>query len=313
MAVLSIVSTLYCSADFVRELTRRVTKSAEAVTSNFEIIYVDDGSPDDSLMIALEEAKNDRRISIIELSRNFGHHPAILAGLEAASGTRVFYIDSDLEEAPEYLVEFNRHMDEMECDVVFGIHRHTGGSFMRRISSRLYWRLFNVLSDTKTVPDICNIRLMSRSYVDALLAMSERNVFLGGMFAWPGFRQTSLLVERQMRRTRSTYGWRRRITLFGRSIVSFSTQPLKIVFFLGTTIALVSFASAFAIAVVKIIHPTTIVKGYTALLVSIWLLSGLILMSLGLVGLYVAYVYQEVKGRPRAIVRRLHRFDIPAA
>lgn len=308
MHSLSIVTTLYRSAEFIPEFIRRVSAAALEVTGDFEIVLVDDGSPDESLAVALAEARREPRIRVIELSRNFGHHPAILAGLREARGGRVFYLDSDLEEAPEYLQDFSRRLDEVGCDVVFGLHPQTEGSVMRRLSSRAFWRLFNVLSDTRTHPDICNIRLMSRSYVDALLAMPERNVFLGGMFAWPGFRQEPLRVERTIRRHRSTYGWWKRCALFARSIVAFSTRPLEILFAVGSLIAAAALASALAITIEKLLRPETIIRGYTALLVSIWLLSGLILASLGLVGLYIAYMYHEVKGRPRTVVRQVHHF-----
>jgi putative glycosyltransferase len=301
---LSIVTTLYRSAPFINELARRCFAAAGDFDS-IELILVDDGSPDDSLKVACDLAEADLRVRVIELSRNFGHHRAILAGLSKASGDWIFFLDSDLEEPPEVLPEFYRIVRDANCDVVYGIHGQTEGSRLRRITSRLFWRSFGSLGGTNTPANICNIRLMSRRYVEALCALPEREVFLGGLFHWIGFKQIAVLVERKLRRESSTYSFWARVRLASRAVIAFSNAPLRAMFWIGMFIA----GAAALIAVFYFILKLTgtgLAAGYSSLIISIWFLSGIIIACLGVLGLYVSYIFDEVKARPRTIIRRVH-------
>lgn len=273
-----------------------------------ELVLVDDGSPDESLALAREHAARDTRIVVVELARNFGHHHAILAGLSQALGDRVFFVDSDLEEAPELLVDFASIMEAGGVDVVFGIHNHSQGSLLRRTTSRAFWFVFNWASDAKTPLNICNVRLMKRRYVDALLSLQEANVFLGGMFHWVGFKQLAVPIERNLRRAQSTYSIAGRVRLAVRSIAAFSTAPLKGMFLLGAIMSTLAFLLALYFAALKVLDPK-IQLGFTSLIISIWFLSGIIIACLGVLGIYLAYVYTETKRRPRVIVRDVFRSD----
>jgi len=275
---------------------------------NDELILVDDGSPDNSLELARSYAANDSRIAVVVLARNFGHHRAILAGLRESRGERVFFVDSDLEEAPELLTQFASIMDSSAADVVFGIHDHSEGSFLRKITSKAFWLFFNWASDSATPLNICNVRLMNRSYVDALLSLPETNAFLGGMFYWVGFKQIGISINKTPRRSKSTYSTVARATLAVRSIVSFSTAPLKGMFLLGMTISVFSTLLAFYFVARKIFDPN-IQLGFTSLIISIWFLSGLIIACLGVLGIYIAYIYSETKQRPRVIVKELFKAE----
>jgi putative glycosyltransferase len=299
---ISYVSTLYKSAPYITEF---VMRCRSLMRDDDELILVDDGSPDNSLDLAREFAKTDRRITVVELARNFGHHLAILAGLHHAQGQQVFFVDSDLEEAPELVTEFSLIMKAGGVDVVFGIHDQSRGSQFRKLTSKLFWRVFNWASDSTTPVNICNVRLMNRRYVDALLSLPENNVFLGGMFHWVGFKQVAIPIERNVRSSTS-YSFMARVTLALRSIVSFSTTPLKAMFFLGTAISICSFLVAIVFAVLKLTEPD-IQLGFTSLIISIWFLSGLIIACLGVIGIYLAYVYTETKRRPRVVVREIFR------
>jgi putative glycosyltransferase len=299
----SIVSTLYRSAPYLDEF---VARCLALMQDKDELILVDDGSPDESLALAKEHAVRDSRIVVVELARNFGHHHAILAALSQAVGEQVFFVDSDLEEAPELLVDFASIMEAGAVDVVFGVHNHSQGSLLRRTTSRAFWFVFNWASDSRTPLNICNVRLMKRRYVDALLSLQEANVFLGGMFHWVGFRQIAIPIERNLRRSQSTYSIAGRVRLAVRSIAAFSTAPLKGMFLLGTIMSTLSFLLALYFVVLKVIDPK-IQLGFTSLIISIWFLSGIIIACLGVLGIYLAYVYTETKRRPRVIVRDVFR------
>jgi len=308
---LSIVSTLYKSEPYVDEFVSRCLAAADGLGEPVKLILVDDGSPDNSLALAKERASRDRRIVVVELSRNFGHHRALLAGLDFASGERVFLIDSDLEEAPEVLGEFARVMSETGADVVFGIHDQTAGSLARRMTSSFFWRLFSKLSGTTAPLNICNVRLMSQRYVAALRSLPEANIFLGGLFHWVGYKQIGVPVKRTIRRSASTYSFFDRARMAVRSIVSFSTAPLRAMFYFGALVAGASFLMALYFLVNSLIQPSAVPIGYTSLIISIWFLSGVIIACLGVVGIYMAYIYREAKGRPRVVVRDVHGIDQP--
>ena len=303
---LSIVSTLYQSSEFVDELLNRTITAAQAVTDEFEVVLVDDGSPDDSLERALAHVARDHRIRVIELARNFGHHSAILTGLAAASGEFVFLIDSDLEEDPELVKVFFSTLQREKADVVFGVHAPRSGSRVHQWTHYLFWKFFNIVSDVKSPENICSVRLMSQQFVSVINSLPEKNIFLAGLLMWPGFRQVPVHVDRRIRRKRSTYSPWKRFSLAVRAFVAFSAQPLVAVFFVGCLIASISFAVMMYFAVLRILYPDEVLSGFTALIVSVWFLGGLTIASVGVVGLYVAHVYTEVKSRPRAIIKTVH-------
>jgi putative glycosyltransferase len=300
---ISIVTTMYKSAPHLEEF---VTRCKGLMGPHDELILVDDGSPDTSLAIALRHASEDPRVVVVQLARNFGHHPAILTGLAQARGERIFFVDCDLEERPELLTDFTGIMDGAQADVVFGIHEHQGLSTSRRLTSQAFWRLFNWASDVDMPLNICNVRLMSRRYVEALLSMPERNIFLGGMFHWVGFKQLAVPIERRVRQTASTYSAAARVALAIRSIISFSTVPLQFMFWVGIAISSLSVSIAFYYAVLKLLDPD-IQLGFTTLIISIWFLSGAVIACLGVIGIYLAYMYTEIKQRPRTIIQQITR------
>lgn len=302
---ISIISTLYRSEPFIVELVERCKAAAEKLTSDYEIILVDDGSPDNSLAVATKIAANDPHVMVVELSRNFGHHRAIMEGIAHASGQRVFLLDSDLEEPPEVLLPFDQIMSEKNCDVVYGVHGQSNGSWLRRYTSKHFWRVFGFIGTTNTPSDICNVRLMNRKYIDALLLLPENDVFLGGLFYWVGFKQVPTLVERRINRSRSTYSFVARVRLAFRAILSFSDAPLRGIFWFGTIVAILSSLVALYFIAHWMRTPTT-PMGFTALIVSIWFLGGTIIACLGVLGMYLSYIFSETKSRPRTIVRKIH-------
>ena len=303
---LSVVTTLYGSAPQVVEFYRRAKEAAETVTSDYEIVFVNDGSPDDSLERTLAIAGQDPAVVVVDLSRNFGHHPAILAGLSFAAGRRVFLVDSDLEESPEWLRDFAGLMDDTDADVVFGVQESRKGGPLRKLTGFLFYRLFNTLSVTKVPANPCTVRLMTREYVDALLEMPERNVFLAGTFAWLGFSQVAVPVAKAEPKT-SRYGLLRSMRLFLNALTSFTSYPLQLAFVLGSIISAAAGLYGLMLITTKLLAPETVVSGFTSMMVSIWFLGGLIMLMIGLIGIYLSRVFIEVKDRPRFVVRDVWR------
>jgi putative glycosyltransferase len=303
---LSVVTMLYRSEGYVREFHRRISAAASALTPAYEIVYVDDGSPDGAATLVREVLETDAHVVLVELSRNFGHHPAAVAGLAHARGRRVFILDIDLEEQPEWLASFAARMEATGADVVFGVSRVRKGTFLRRVLGGAFWTLFNALSDIQVPANPCTVRIMSRRYIDALLTLPERNLFLAGNYAWLGFRQEPLAVEKGLRRTASTYTARRLVALFIEAVTSFTSYPLRLIFGTGVAIAALAVVAGSALAVYKLLDPEAISLGWSSLMLSIWFLGGVIISFLGVIGIYLAKIFNEAKGRPLFVVKALH-------
>jgi len=300
---LSIVTTLYRSAPFVREFYRRISAAAAAVTGDYEILFVNDGSPDESLDLATEIVAADAHVRVVDLSRNFGHHRAIMTGLGYAQGDRVLLIDCDLEEEPELLERFWREMDAGDADVIYGVQNDRKGRWLERVSGQVFYRLFNALSDYAVPENLVTLRLMTRRYVESLLLHDERELFLGGIWAITGFKQQPVTVVKRSR-AGTSYTLRRRISLFVNAITSFSSKPLVLVFYLGTAISLAA-ACAAAVLVIRKFFFGALMTGWASLIVSIWLLGGITIFCLGIIGIYLAKVFTEIKRRPYSIVREV--------
>lgn len=304
---LSIVTTLYRSAPFVREFCQRAVAAAEAFGHPFELVLVNDGSPDDSLATAIELSHDDPRIAVVDLARNFGHHLAIMAGLEAARGELVFLIDVDLEEQPEWLAEFHARMADSGADVVYGVQDHRQGDAFRTGSGAFFYGLFNRIAEFAIPRNVCTVRLMTRRYVRALLLLQDRTPFLAGNFAWTGFEQVALPVHRAAPRRDSSYTLARRWRLFLAAITSFSASPLRSIFFFGLATSAISAVVLAAIVVRKLLDPSRVLVGWASVMASIWFLGGAVLLACGIIGIYLAMIYTETKHRPRFIVRRVFR------
>jgi putative glycosyltransferase len=306
---LSIVTTLYCSAPYVEEFYARACASAEKITSSFEIIFVNDGSPDNSLDVALSLYRKDKKIKIVNLSRNFGHHKALMTGLDHARGDLVFLVDSDLEEEPELLEQFYHEFKVTGADVVFGVQQKRKGSYFERISGALFFKIFNLLSTDPIPVNHLTARLMTRRYVTALLRHREREFVMSGLWALTGFKQVPVAV-RKHHASSTTYSPTRRIAHLVNAITSFSNKPLVLIFYIGCFILLVSSVAAFDMIVRRIFLKTQI-QGWASLIVSIWLLGGMTIFCLGVIGIYLSKIFLEVKQRPYTIIKDVFENQLP--
>lgn len=298
---LTVVTTLYRSAPHLEEFHRRATAAAMRVSADYEIVYVNDGSPDDSLSLALAIQRCDRHVRVVDLSRNFGHHPAMMEGLRQARGDLVFLLDSDLEEAPEWLEPFHAHLTARSVDAVYGVQESRKGGWVERLTG---WFFFAVLVRRLGLPFARNsvtARLMTRRFVDALTQFHEREFGIVGLCALTGFSQDAVPV-RKASLGRTTYSFGLRLGALVNSITSFSSRPLVLVFELGCAIMVLAMAAGLIIIWRRLVNGIG-VPGYASLVVSIWFLGGLMVFSIGLVGIYLAKVFVEVKQRPATIVR----------
>jgi len=212
-------------------------------------------------------------VRVVELSRNFGHHRAIMTGLENARGEIIFLLDSDLEEPPELLQTFFAHMQASNADVVYGVQQKRRGRLFEQVTGDLFYSLFNKLSTVKIPPNAITARLMKRPYVRALVQHKDREICLTALYEITGFRQVAIEVQKGHKGT-TTYSFPRRVKALVDAITSFSNRPLIFVFYMGLTVATASGLAGLAL-IVRVIFFGFFLPGWASLMVSIWFLGGL--------------------------------------
>jgi putative glycosyltransferase len=308
---LSIVTTLYRSAAHLEEFYTRVSRAAALATDEFEIVLVNDGSPDDSLQIARMLLERDPRVRILDLSRNFGHHRAMMTGLAHAKGDLVFLIDSDLEEEPELLTGFLERLHELKADVVYGVQHQRRGGWRERVSGWIFFKIFNALAGTRIPENLVTVRLMRRAYVSALVSHRETQTMIAGLWALTGFDQVPYGVTKHVR-SQTNYSLARKITLTTDAITSFSDRPLVLIFYAGLAIMVTALAAA-GYLVIRRVAFGVMLPGWASLIVSVWLLGGLTVFCLGVIGIYLSKVFIETKHRPYTIIRKVYERSATAA
>lgn len=304
---LSIVATMYNSSKYVIEFVDRITACAEMITPEYEVILVDDGSPDSSLQIAKAYATEKDFLKIIELSKNHGHHRAMMIGLEYSAGDFVYLTDIDLEEAPENLTQFWAELKlRPEYDVVYGRQPEKKRPWLQKLLSEMFYFVFNALSNVTISNRDLVSRLMNRSFVDSLLRYQEEAVFIPALWEDTGFNQTYVLMEKHFDGF-STYSLSKRITLAVDAVTSFSSKPLVFVFYAGIGISFLALLSIFYLILSKLYFGEPLL-GWTSIIAAVFLMGGLILFALGVIGIYVSKIFVEVKARPRSIIRAVHQY-----
>ena len=311
--LLSVVVPCYNEEPVIAQTHERLIAVLGAITdSDFELIYVDDGSRDGTLDVLAAIQRTDTRVRVIALSRNFGHEIATTAGLTEATGDAVALIDADLQDPPEVLPEM---LDRWRqgADVAYGKRiRRDGETAVKRLTSRIFYRLLNRLADVPIPHDTGDFRLMDRRVVDAFLAMPERDRFVRGMVAWVGFRQEPVLFHRNPRAAgKTSYTLRQLVHLATDSILSFSVLPLRLATWMGFLAALLALLGMLYGIVIRLLTDQWI-PGWAALFVAILFMGGVQLVLIGVLGEYIGRIYGEVKQRPLYLVReRLGFPDVP--
>jgi putative glycosyltransferase len=301
---LSIVTTLYYSAAFLQEFYTRASKTAKEMTDDYEIIFVNDGSPDNSIEIVVNLFARDAHVRVIDLSRNFGHHKAIMTGLAHAKGDLIFLLDSDLEEKVEWLELFDGEMKKTGADVVYGVQQKRKGDWFERITGEAFYSLFNLLSDIPVPRNVVTARLMTRRYVANLVEHRDREVFLLGLWTLTGFKQVPLTVMKHSR-NKTTYDLGRRITILLNAVTSFTNRPLILIFYLGVVISIIAGIAAAALVLRRVFFGV-LLAGWPSLIVSVWLLGGLMILCIGIIGIYLSKIFIETKERPYTVIRQIY-------
>ncbi|MFN2454042.1 MAG: glycosyltransferase family 2 protein [Pyrinomonadaceae bacterium] len=312
--LVSVIVPCYNEEAVIREThSRLMATMGEVGGADYELVYVDDGSRDRTLALLEELQAMDARVRVLGLSRNFGHQIAVTAGLEHARGDCCAVIDADLQDPPEVIQEMVARWRD-GYDVVYGVRTDREGETAFKLwTAKAFYRLINRLSKIQIPLDVGDFRLMSRHVVDALLQMPERDRFLRGMVSWVGFRQIAVLYKRAPRRAgASKYPLLKMIAFAADGVVSFSFTPLRLAIYTGFAAIALAFAGI-VYAVLLRFFTDDWVRGWASLFVAVLFMSGVQLISLGIMGEYVGRIYGEVKKRPLYFVREKLGFDAERA
>lgn len=300
----SIIIPCHNESGNLATLYARVCAVMDEAGEPWEMICINDGSGDDTLLQLIALHHQDRRVRVIDLSRNFGKEAALTAGLDAAQGEAAIPLDADLQDPPELIPELLAQWRE-GFDVVNAVRlSREGESWLKRASAHVFYRIINRMSDVEIPPDTGDFRLLSRPVLDALQALPERRRFMKGLFAWVGFRSTNVYYHRAPRHAgKTTWNYWRLWNLAVEGVTSFSQVPLQLAAYLGFVVSLLAFLYAVWLIISTLAYGNP-VKGYPSMMVTLLFLGGVQLMALGVIGEYLGRIYEESKQRPVYLVRQ---------
>lgn len=303
--VYSIVIPVLNEEKVLNELYQILTKVMTDIGESYEIIFINDGSTDNSLKIMKQLQTHDKRIKIIDFSRNFGHQIAITAGIDFTSGDAVITIDADLQDPPEVIPDLIKKWKE-GYEVIYGIReKRKGENFFKKISTLIFYRLINKMTMINMPPDSGDFRLIDKKVVNNLKNIRENNRYVRGLTYWIGFKQIGVPYERDKRFAgKSKYPIKKLFKLAYDAIFSFSNFPLKIATYFGFIVSFLSFLYLIYALIIKL-FTNSVIHGWTSLMISILFLGGVQLICLGIIGEYIARINDEVKKRPLYIIKEI--------
>jgi dolichol-phosphate mannosyltransferase len=298
---ISVVIPVYQCEESLAQLHKRLTISLKSLVSDYEIIFIDDRSLGNTWELIQSISKKDNFVRGLRLSRNFGQHVAITAGLEESLGEWVVVMDCDLQDKPEEIVKLYK-ASQRGFDIVFAQRVDRKDSYLKKITSRLFYKSLSYLTGTKLDPLVANFGIYNRKVINAILSMKETHKYFPLMVRWVGLSSISIPVEHMQREvSKTSYTFKSLLTLSVGIILSFSNKPLRLIIKLGFTISLLSAIYALII-IINVLLNGTILPGWSSIMVSIWFNSGMLMSIVGIVGLYVGKSFDEAKYRPVYIV-----------
>jgi dolichol-phosphate mannosyltransferase len=309
MTTLSVVAPIYNEGSLVSEFVKQVVENVLKITSDYEVILVDDGSVDDSWSFIVKETEGNKKVKGLKLSKNFGHHFAITAGLHNSSGEWVVVMDSDLQDRPEVISDLYKKAQE-GYEVVFVSRRNRPESFVYKSLQKLFYLSLRILSGIKFDSSQANFSIIHRKVVEAFMKFPEHARFYGSTITWLGFKRSFIEARHGQRFSgKPSYTIKKRISLAADIIISFSGRPLRFAIILGIIMSIISLILSLWILIGVFSWGFTVI-GWPSLMASVLFTGGSILVVLGIIGIYLGRVFQEVKSRPLYIVSETKNVEI---
>jgi len=311
MKKVSLVVPMYYEEEVANECYTRLSNVLKSIKNyEYEIVFVNDGSKDKTLEILEKIAKQDKNVKIISFARNFGHQAAVTAGIKYVTGDAVVIIDADLQDPPELIPDMLKLWEEGH-EVIYGKRKSRDGeSKFKLLTAKMFYKTLNSLSDVEIPKDTGDFRLVDKKVIDVVNSMPEHNKFLRGLFSWVGFKQKAFEYERKERFAGETkYPLKKMLKLALDGIISFSSKPLKLVGGLGLLTILISIAILIYSLISYAFNLNHLTPGWTSLMVTITLFSGVQLLSIWIMSEYIARIYDETKNRPQYIVDKTINID----
>lgn len=306
MKKISIVIPAYNEEEVLPQLYERLNNSTQDLTKyEFEMIFINDGSKDNTFSMLEELANYDKRVKVLSFSRNFGHQAAVTAGIKYVSGDAIVIIDADLQDPPELIPEM-LELWENGNEVIYGKRKsRKGESVFKVFTAKMFYKTLNSLSDVEIPKDTGDFRLVDRKVIDVINELPEHNKFLRGLFSWVGFKQYAYEYERQERMAGKTkYPFKKMMKLASDGIISFSTKPLKIVGGIGIITIILSIGILIYSLISYVFNLNELAPGWTSIMVAITLFSGVQMLSMWVMSEYIARIYDETRNRPQYIIEK---------
>ena len=305
---ISIVSPVYRAEDIIEKLVDEIQKAMKQINCTYEIVLVDDRSPDNSWGIMKNISSKHPEVKSIRLSRNFGQHPAIMAGLSQAKGDWIVVMDCDLQDQPKEIIKLYNKAKE-GFDIVFASRENRQDGFLKKLSSKLFSILYSYLTETKFDKTIANFGIYNTKVISEVLLMNDFIKSFPLFVNWVGFNSATIEVEHAQRDSgKTTYTYAKLLRLAFNTIISFSNKPLKLFVKFGLIISFLSMIIGL-VTVYEYFNGDITVLGYSSLMVSIWFLSGVIITTIGVVGIYIGKIFDQTKGRNPYIIDKIVNHD----
>lgn len=308
---ISIIIPCFNEEQVIKYTYERVDKAMKSLTyRGYELIFINDGSRDKTLEILREIAQKDSNVKILSFSRNFGHQPAVTAGINMCIGDVAIIIDGDLQDPPELFSEMVKIHVEQNANVVYGLRgERKGETFFKRVSAKYFYKTINFLSDTPLPVDTGDFRLIDKHVIEAFKNLPEKNKYIRGLISWIGFKQVPITYVRDERFAGETkYPLSKMIKFASTSLLYFSKKPLKLALTIGLVSILIGIGLAIWVITGLIYRTNSIVPGWASTIIALIFFGGIQLLTIGVLGEYLGNMFEEIKNRPEYIVHEKINF-----
>ncbi len=301
---LSIIIPCYNEELVVNESYKQLAAVAQQTAMDYELIFINDGSKDNTYSLLKQLSDEDKHVKIINFARNFGHQCAVTAGINNCTGDLAVIIDADLQDPPEVILQMLEIQQRENANVVYGVRKsREGESRFKLITAKYFYRILNKMSDVKFPVDTGDFRLIDRKIIDQFNQLKEKNKYIRGLISWMGYKQVPCYYERKERFAGETkYPLKKMIKFATTGLLSFSKKPLKLAIWLGTIAVVCALIYALIILILKLVNPASFVVGWTSIILITIFFGGVQLLSVGILGEYIGNLFDEAKDRPEYII-----------